>query len=281
VGLPALRSRFPELARSQLADLQRDCRHQWFQNHEVFAETLEWLVPGSVWAMDFSQTPVPIDGDLRHVLAVRDLPSHMQLSLLPAQHANALTAVSALQHLFVIHGPPLLAKADNGSPFISEDIEKLLAFWDVTLLLSPPHWPQYNGSVEAGFGSAKTRIYIEAARHGRFDYWLLDDVEAARLLANGDSRPWGVTGPTPQQRWERRAPITPRQRQDFRQAVAENQKNIRVELGFRPDEELKRKARSALDREAISRALQGLGYLHVTRRRVTPPFKLSFRAIIT
>jgi len=281
VGLPALRSRFPELARSQLADLQRNCRHQWFQDHEVFAESLEWLVPGSVWAMDFSQAPVPIDGDFRHVLAVRDLPSHMQLSLLPAKHGDATTTVSALEHLFATHGPPLLAKADNGSPFISEDLEKLLRLWEVTLLLSPPRWPQYNGSVEAGFGSAKTRIHIEAARHGRMDHWLLDDVEAARLLANCDSRPWGVTGPTPQERWDRRTPFTPRQRQDFRQAVRENEKAIRVELGHLPEEELKRRARAALARESISRALQGLGYLRVTRRRVTPPFRLSFRAIIT
>jgi transposase InsO family protein len=280
VGLPALRCRFPELARSQLADLQRDCRCRWFQNHQVFAETLEWIVPGTVWAMDFSQAPVPIDGELRHVLAVRDLPSHMQISLLAAQHGDALTAVGALEHLFVIHGPPLLAKADNGSPFISLDMEKLLARWEVTLLLSPPRWPQYNGSVEAGFGSAKTRIHIEAARHGRLDHWLLDDVEAARLLANCASRPWGVTGPTPQERWDRRSPITPQQRQDFHQAVAQNEKNIRLELGYRPDEELKPKAQATLVRESISRALQGLGYLCVTRRRVTPPFKLSFRAII-
>jgi len=281
VGLPALRCQFPDLARSELSDLQRDQRRQWFHDHEVFADALEWLVPGSVWAMDFSQAPVPIDVDFRHVLAVRDLPGHMQLSLLPAKHGDAITAVSALEHLFVIHGPPLLAKADNGSPFISQELKDLLRLWEVTLLLSPPYWPQYNGSIEAGFGSAKTRIHIEAARHGRMDHWLLDDVEAARLLANGDSRPWGVTGPTPQERWDRRAPITPQQRQDFRQAVCQHKKTIRAELGYRPDEELKRRARATLDREAISRALQGLGYLHVARRRVTPPFKLSFRSIIT
>ena len=281
VGLPSLRCQFPDLARSELSDLQRDQRRQWFQDHEVFADALEWLLPGSVWAMDFSQAPVPIDGDFRHVLAVRDLPSHMQLCLLPVKHGDAITAVSALEHLFVTHGPPLLAKADNGSPFISQELEKLLARWEVTLLLSPPRWPQYNGSVEAGFGASKTRIHIEADRHGRIDHWLLDDVEAARLLANRASRPWGVTGATPQERWDRRPPITPHQRQDFHQAVTENERTIRIELGYRPEEELKRNARATLARESISRALQGLGYLRVTRRRVTPPFKLSFRAIIT
>jgi hypothetical protein len=32
------------------------------------------------------------------------------------KHGDAITAVSALEHLFVTHGPLLLAKADNGSP---------------------------------------------------------------------------------------------------------------------------------------------------------------------
>ena len=86
-------------------------------------------------------------------------------------------------------------------------------------LLSPPYWPPYNGAIEAGFGSAKTRICIEAARHGRFDHWLLDDVEAARQLANGASRPWGITGPTPEERFSARPPITDPQRQAFGQAV--------------------------------------------------------------
>jgi len=224
---------------------------------------------------------VPIEVDLRHILATRDLASYMQLSLLAARRANAMTAIGALEHLFVIHGPPLVAKADNGSPFISDDLDSLLRRWEVTLLLSPCYWPQYNGSVEAGFGSAKTRIHIEAARHGRIDHWLLDDVETACQLGNCTGRPWGAGGPTPQEAWDRRPTITPQQRQAFRQAVLHNEKIVRIELGFGPDEELKRRARATVAREAISRALRDCGYLRVTRRRITPPFNLSFRAIIT
>ena len=200
VGLRALRSQFPDLARSQLADLQHQYRYRWFHAHEIFADVLEWLVPGSVWATDFSQSPVIIDGVFRHVLAVRDLASRRQLLLLPAQQADALTALGAMEHLFATCGPPLVLKSDNGSPFIADIFTKLMRRWGVTSLLSPPHWPPYNGSIEAGFGASKTRIHFEAVRHGRFNHWLLDDVEAARQLANCASRPWGVTGPTPQER---------------------------------------------------------------------------------
>jgi len=281
VGLNALRSQFPDLARSQLADLQRQSRQLWFHDHEIFADTLEWIVPGSVWATDFSESPVPIDGDFRHVLAVRDLASHRQLLLMPAQYADAATALAAMEHLFATCGLPLVLKSDNGSPFIADIFTKLLLRWGVTSLLSPPHWPPYNGSIEAGFGASKTRIHIEAVRHGRFNHWLLDDVEAARQLANCASRPWGVLGPTPQQRWDRRTPITPQQRQTFQNAVLNHQRIVRLELGVGPEQELKRKVKAMVARESIGRALVGLGYLQVQRRRITPPFNLSFGAIIT
>jgi transposase InsO family protein len=281
VGLPALRGQFPQLARSQLAELQQDYRDQWFCDHAMFTNTLEWLVPGAVWATDFSHTPVPLDGGLHDVLAVRDLAARMQLSLLPIKHADALTAAANMEHLFFTFGPPLILKSDNGSPFVAGLFEELLLRWDVIPLLSPPHCPQYNGSIEAGFGSAKTRIYIEAARHGRIDHWAFEDVEAARQLANCASRPWGAARPTPQEAWDRRTPITPQQRQAFRQSVLDHQRTVRLELGYRPDQQLDPKARATVAREAIRRALEGLGYLQIRRRRITPPFKTSLCAIIS
>jgi len=51
-------------------------------------------------------------------------------------------------------------------------------------LLSPPRAPRYNGTVEAGFGSLRTRVYYKAARQGRVGYWTSDDLEAAHGLSN-------------------------------------------------------------------------------------------------
>jgi hypothetical protein len=280
LGLPALHSQFPHLARSQLADLQRDYRGQWFNQKEMFAQTLEWLIPGSVWATDFSETPLPIDGYCHNILTVRDLASHYQLLVLPAKNADALTAMAAMEHLFTIHQPPLVLKSDNGSPFIAEVFRMLLIRWKVTALLSPPHWPLYNGAIEAGFSASKTRIYLEAARHGRTDHWLADDVEAARQFANCASRPWGKLGPTPQQRWDGRSPITPQQRADFQKALADQEQRVRAELGLALIPDLDPKDRATVARESTRRALEGLGYLQVQRRPITPPFNLAFGAII-
>jgi len=281
LGLPALRATFPNLARSQLAELQQQGRDRWLEDHAIFADTLEWLVPGTVWATDFSQTPVPIEADIRNLLAVRDLASHKQLSLLPAARADARIAVDAFEFLFATCGPPLVLKDDNGPPFISDLLADLLDRWGVIQLLSPKYCPRYNGSIEAGFGASNTRIFFEAVRHGRFDHWTFDDVEAARQLANCAGRPWGSAGPTPQHAWDARTPITPNQRLDFAQSVADHTRLVRLELGLAPGETLDRTARATVAREAIGRALEGLGYLQRRRRRITPPFKPSFSAIFS
>jgi hypothetical protein len=66
-------------------------------------------------------------------------------------HADAVIAAAALDHLLITCGPPLVLKTDNGSPFIAEILQHLLARWGVTSLLSPAYWPPYNRSVEAVF----------------------------------------------------------------------------------------------------------------------------------
>ena len=149
------------------------------------------------------------------------------------------------------------------------------------LLLSPPRTPRYNGAVEAGFGSFKTRVFYEAARHGRIGGWTSDDLEAAHQLSNCAGHPWGAAGPTPEEAWRRRAPITPRQRDLFIQRVAQATDEVKTELGYTPNETLSTAARATVARAAVGRALEALGYLVVRRRRVSPPFKSSLRAIIT
>jgi hypothetical protein len=78
---------------------------------------LHWQVPGSVWAMDFTEAPAAIDGLFPYVLAVRDLASGRQLLWLPIRAGNGQETRWALASLFALHGAPLILKSDNGSPF--------------------------------------------------------------------------------------------------------------------------------------------------------------------
>lgn len=276
-GLPSLQGIFPDVTRRRLQEEQARYRRQWFQGNVIETEELDWIVAGAVWAADFTDPPAPIDGRYENVLAARDLASRMYLDARPILAADGPTTVHAVNMLFVAHGAPLVVKSDNGSPFISEVFRQLLDSFGVTLLLSPPRTPRYNGSAEAGVGSIKTRTFEQAVLHGRSTQWTSDDVEAARGGLNATLRPWGHAGPTPLECWQARNPITPKQRDEFRQCVRQMHSQVLADQELPPMHLLTYNARAAVVRESIRRALLSLGYLVVRKRRISPPFNSPLR----
>jgi hypothetical protein len=157
----------------------------------------------------------------------------------------------------------LVLKTDGGSEFKAEEFGRMLRRHGVTHLVSPPHYPRYNGSIEAGIGSLKTHVWYEAQRRGRVGYLTCDDVEAGRLKANETSRPWGPGGPSPDERWRERLPIGSRERAAFLGTL----KKERVACAKLLGEDVRKDGTD--ERLAITRALERRGYLVITRRRVS------------
>jgi len=275
VGLLTLQGHFPGIARAELHHLLMRYRRVWLKRHAGLLFCLHWQRPGSVWAMDFATPPAPIDGQFPHLLAVRDLASGQQLLWQPVEAENAQSTIDALTMLFTIHGAPLVLKSDNGPAFLAADTRTFLRTWQVTMLFSPPGLPAYNGSIEAGIGSLKTRTHLHAARHGHPDWWTCDDAEAARLEANALTRPWGAKSPTPDQAWNQRPPLTSGERIDFLATVDRLESEERKVEGIPSDRTLEHYQQTAVDREAIRRALVAHGFLLFTRRRIPLPFKLK------
>jgi transposase InsO family protein len=220
VGLPLLQGQFLEMSRTELADLLRRYRRVWRRRHGQALHVLHWSQPGTVWAMDYAVPPLPLEEGFPALLAVRDLASGQQLLWLPVAEATAAATVDALLWLFTIYGAPLVLKMDNGSPFVAQATQALLALWQVIPLYSPPRRPQYNGAIEAGIGALKARTHYQAARHGRPGVWTVADTEAAREEANTLGRPWGAHGPTPAERWAQRCPVPAPERHGFAATVA-------------------------------------------------------------
>jgi transposase InsO family protein len=271
IGVPTLRACFPHLPCAELSDLLKRYRRLWRRRYHQCLQVLHWPVAGAVWAMDFTEAPRPIDGLYPYVLGVRDLASGQQLLSLPLATATARETIPALAPLFVLYGPPLVLKTDNGSPFLAGDVLAFLAAWGVEQLFSPPRMPRYNGAIEAGIGSLKTRTEQEATRHGRPTDWTWDDLEAARLQANATARPRGEAGPTPDEAWTARRSIGPAVRALFRAAVVQYRQDIREQRGSRSLDREGHAAR-AIDRQAIPRALVEHGFLLYRRRRIPLPF---------
>lgn len=282
-GWTTLSAYFSDVSRRELRRLLRRARKLWKRLSKRGCLALTWEVAGTVWAVDFTDPPSPVEGQYAKLLLVRDLSSGQTLLALPCADETATAAVSALTSLFLQHGAPLVVKSDNGSAFASEEFAALLAKSRVIWLPSPPHYPQYNGACEAGGGSIKTRAHHLAARAGRPGRWTLDDVEGARLLCNEVGQPGGAGGPTPVERWDTRPPIDPVARDLLSQAVlrAFDEESARRETANppcpllagavsprrRPDD-----VESASRwRAAVARALVERGLLHFKSRRVSPP----------
>ena len=273
IGVPALRDAFPHITRSELIEIRSDFRQQYAQENPREQQVLQWTHPGSVWAFDFTQPPVPVEEQYNQILAGRDLASGFQLLGLPVANANTDVVISSLDLLFRQFGPPLVFKSDNGSPFIADATLEFLQSWRVTHLPSPPRMPRYNGSIEAGIGAFKTYAHHRAVHHGRNDYWTADDLEAARMDANFSARPWGFSGPSPIQKWDSRAPITTSARDLFIQTVESESQMARLEMGLPGTGSLNRVAQADVARASVRRALETLGYLLFTRRLLSPSFK--------
>ena len=274
IGVPALKTMFPTVVRSELGACCRVYQRGLYVTAEEHACHLTWPVPGRVWATDFTEPPQPIDGLFRYVLLVRDLASSRQLLALPAKAPEARVAVAAMLELFRQHGAPLVVKADNGSSFIADLFLDLMVQFTVALLFSPPVTPQYNGAIEAGNGSLKTHARQEALRHGR-TLWTSDDLEVACEVANTSARPWGLTGPSPDQRWLTRRSITAAERRQFQTTLAHMKTQVIAEFGLRPSELTRRAVRADVDRTATRRTLESLGYLFVSGGPIRPPLKLE------
>ena len=269
------------MPRAELADLVRRYRRLWRRRHTQLLHTLRWTTPGVVWAMDFAQAPQPIDGVHRYLLAVRDLASGQQLLWLPVSAPTAEVTVAALRALFAWHGAPLILKTDNGSPFCAEATLDLLCEKEVLPLFSPTYTPEYNGAAEAGIGSLKTRTETHATRLGRPGHWTADDVALAQAEANATARPHGPTGPTPDECWNQRRPITLDQRLLFQTAVDRHRLEARTEQALPTDGPLTTHEQRTIDRRAIRRALVEHGYLLFARRRIPLPFRRQKTARIT
>ena len=71
----------------------------------------------------------------------------------PMSGESSVEVCRALDALFVQYGVPMVIKEDNGSAFRSDDVKKLIEKWGVIFLMSPPHYPVYNRSVESGIST--------------------------------------------------------------------------------------------------------------------------------
>ncbi|QVL30349.1 hypothetical protein KIH39_15980 [Telmatocola sphagniphila] len=148
-------------------------------------------------------------------------------------------------------------------------------------LYSPPRRPQYNGAIEAGIGSLKSRIERRAAWEGHPEVWNAEDVEAARREANALARPRGGLGPTPETLWKSRERVATESRDQFRELVEIDRNRAMEEEGKSPSGVLLEQEARRIDRNALRRALVDHGDLLFKRGPIPLVIKSQKTANIT
>jgi transposase InsO family protein len=272
VSVPALRVQFPDMARSELDRLVKGYRDQWREHNRRWLHVLHWQRPGTVWAMDFAESPALIDGIYPYLLAVRDLASGKQLLWKPVMAESADVVITELAPLFLAYGAPWVLKSDNGPAFRAEPTKHFLTRWEVFALFSPPYTPSYNGAIEAAIGSLKTRTQQLALLDGQPDLWTSGLVEAARRQANETARPRRLHVLTPDEVWDGRQRLTADERAAFRASVGQYQADARQEKGL-VGEGQDHWSQAAIDRVAIRRACVTHDLLWFRRRSIPGQIK--------
>jgi transposase InsO family protein len=257
----------PTVARAELADMRRRygviCR--W--RRDRFRGRLIWHLVGAVWAIDFTEPTDYIDGTDRWILSIRDLASRHQILWMSFIQATAAAVVEILLALFQQHGPPLVLKSDNGSQFIAEVTTQLLSSREVTPLFSPPRRPSYNGGIERPHPILKQYMAAAAAAAGRCGAPTSEDLAKARNNANRFTRPHGPQGPTAQELWQTRPPISTDQRQAFLAKVQDQRQQARASRGYEPAALLSHYQHAAVDRQAVRDVLIEQRLLEIRPKR--------------
>ncbi len=271
-GVGVLQDHFPRLSRRDLQCLLHLARTEVDAVAAGgFYRCVTWYGPGRAWALDHTEPPTAIDGEFRYVLTVRDLASGCTLAAHAVASPNAASTIDVLRALIAQHGAPLLLKADNGSAFIAQETRDFLATHHVTLLYSPAYTPSYNGACEAGNGTIKHLAHTLACRHDRPHAWTLDDLEAARLLANRRITDYRQVR-TPEQRFADRTQITVAERDHFLAIVAAEQRRHEADNTIATNHGVRKMAADALRRQAITGALLATGVITIRSRPLRLPY---------
>jgi len=136
------------LSRRELACLAEHVRKEQNDEQRRNLRRIEWLVPGICWAIDGTTYTAACTGK-QEIMTVRDLCSKYLLRPLVTQWIPCCGEVAGhTEELAGAYDLPLLIKMDNGGNLVGQDHMGVLAGHRIIPLISPPVYPQYNGSLE-------------------------------------------------------------------------------------------------------------------------------------
>jgi hypothetical protein len=158
LGIGRLFSKYGQcLSRREIACMAAEVRAELNDIHRRSLLHVEWLVPNIVWAVD--GTEYTDASEKRELLTMRDMCSKYLLRPMVTAWTPCSEEVGG--HVAVLcneNENPLFLKMDNGSNLIGQSVMNVLKENWIISFISPPEYPQYNGSLEKAQGEIKDAI---------------------------------------------------------------------------------------------------------------------------
>jgi putative transposase len=162
--------------------------------------------PNQLWTADALHGPV-VAGRKAYLFAAIDDHSRALVGYRWAAAEDTLRLEAALRAGFAARGLPGCLYVDNGSPFVSRQLERCLAVLGIRLTHSKPGQPQGRGKVERAFRTVREQFLVELeARGGAKDLDELNRLFGAWVEGVYHHRVHSETGQTPIQRFLAGAP---------------------------------------------------------------------------
>ena len=157
--------------------------------------------PNQLWTADALHGPV-VAGCKAYLFAAIDDHSRALVGYRWALAEDTLRLEAALRAGFAARGLPGALYVDNGSPFISRQLERCLAVLGIRLVHSRPGQPQGRGKIERVFRTVREQFLVELeARGGAADLEELNRLFGTWVEGVYHHRTHSETGQTPMERF--------------------------------------------------------------------------------
>jgi len=162
--------------------------------------------PNQLWTADALHGPA-VAGRKAYLFAAIDDHSRALVGYRWALAEDTLRLEAALRQGFAARGLPGALYVDNGSPFVSRQLERCLAVLGIRLTHSKPGQPQGRGKIERAFRTVREQFLVELdARGGAKDVAELNRLFGAWVEGVYHHRTHSETSQTPIQRFLAGAP---------------------------------------------------------------------------
>ncbi len=144
------------VSRRDLAQMVSQVRHDLAADRRRQMRRIEWLTPGVVWAMDFTEYALGTGKTYLH--NTQDLGSRYKFLPMAGGYPVGEEIAGYLSEKFSRFGPPLFLKRDNGGNMNHQAVNDVLAEFLVLPLNSPAYYAVYNGAIEESQREVKSAL---------------------------------------------------------------------------------------------------------------------------